>query len=98
MLGKRAQNAKHNEATMWLDLHSGGVGDDYKKHIVIHEFGHALGLGHEHQRSYFWKLIKPFVNVTKMKKYVNMTDWDSDSQFKTGKCAPYDPNSVMHYW
>ena len=103
-LGKRAQKAKYDEATMWLDLHSGEVGDNYKRHIVIHEFGHALGLGHEHQRSDFWKLIKPYVNITKMKKDLKVTDegfktnWDSDPQFKTGKCTPYDPNSIMHYW
>ena len=89
---------------MWLDLHTGGVGDDYKKHIVIHEFGHALGLGHEHQRSDFWKLIRPYVDITKMKKYLNVSNkgfeinWDSDSQFKTGKCTVYDPSSIMHYW
>ena len=89
---------------MWLDLHTGGVGDGYKKHIVIHEFGHALGLGHEHQQSDFWKLIRPYIDITKMKKYLNVSNkdfeinWDSDSQFKTGKCTAYDPSSIMHYW
>ena len=86
---------------MWLDLHSGGVGDDYKKHIVIHEFGHALGLGHEHQRSNFWNLIKPYVDIARMKKDLGASDkgfkayWDSDPQ--TGICTNYDPQSIMHY-
>ena len=89
---------------MWLDLHTGGVDDNHKKHIVIHEFGHALGLGHEHQRSDFWKHIKPYIDVTKMKKDLNMTkrgfktNWGSDSQFKSGQCTAYDPESIMHYW
>ena len=89
---------------MWLDLHTGGVGDDYKKYVVIHEFGHALGLGHEHQRSDFWNLIKPYANITRMKKDLRVSDegfevnWDSDSQFKTGKHTDYDPNSITHYW
>ena len=102
-VGKKALEAKHNEPTMWLDLHTGGVGDDYKKHIVIHEFGHALGLDHEHQRSDFWKVIKPYADVTKMKKDLNLTDkafksiWDSDHHFNTGKYTTYDPYSVMHY-
>ena len=89
---------------MWLDLHSGGVGDDYKKYIVIHEFGHALGLGHEHQYSDFWNLIKPYVDISKMKKDLELSDtsfqtiWGSDKQFKGGKHTAYDPHSIMHNW
>jgi hypothetical protein len=105
MMGKKATKAKYNQATMWLDLHlNGTVEDKYKKHLVVHEFGHALGLGHEHQRSDFWKLIKPYVDVAKMKKDLGVStkgfkvNWDSDSQFKTDKCTAYDPNSIMHYW
>lgn len=37
----------HSEATMWLDLGRGY--DEYKRYLVLHEFGHVLGLGHEHQ-------------------------------------------------
>ena len=104
IIGKRATKEKHNQPTMWLDLNV--LGDNYKKHLVIHEFGHALGLGHEHQRSDFWKHIRPYVDVAEMKKDLGLTNypeafrqnWDSDSQFKTGKCTAYDPYSIMHYW
>ena len=102
MIGKRATKEKYDQPTMWLDLNVSG--DNYKKHLVIHEFGHALGLGHEHQRSDFWKLIKPYVDIEEMKKDLKVTtkgfevNWDSDSQFKTGKCTAYDPYSIMHYW
>ena len=85
---------------MWLDLHTGGVGDDYKKHIVIHEFGHALGLGHEHQHSDFWKLIKPYVDVAKMNNDMGVCNdsfqaiWDSGQQSLGAKCTDYDPHSI----
>ena len=104
MIGKRATKAKYDQPTMWLDLNVSG--DNYKKHLVIHQFGHALGLGHEHQRSDFWKHIRPYVDITEMKKDLGLAkypeafskNWDSDSQFKTGKCTAYDPYSIMHYW
>lgn len=32
---------------MYLDLSRGY--DKYKRYVVLHEFGHALGLDHEHQ-------------------------------------------------
>jgi hypothetical protein len=68
MIGKRAAKERHDQPTMWLNL--GGLDDKYKKHSVVHEFGHALGLGHEHQRSDFWKCIEPYVDVAVMKKYL----------------------------
>ena len=107
LIGKRAESTKHDEATMWLDLlHIGCGGDNYKKHVVIHEFGHALGLGHEHQRSDFWKLIERYINIEEMKKDPGLsneplsfqTNWGSDQESIKGECTTYDPNSIMHYW
>lgn len=46
---------RHSEATTWLDLGRGH--DDYKRHLVLHEFGHMLGLGHEHQSPKAWYFI-----------------------------------------
>lgn len=90
---------------MWLDLHTGhGVTDTYKKHIVVHEFGHVLGLTHEHQRSDFWLQVKPYIDVEKMKKDLKVTekqfklDWDVDCNNLDGAQTDYDPRSIMHYW
>ena len=99
----RAQSVMKNQPTLWLDLHTGGITDFYKKHVVIHEFGHVLGLTHEHQRSDFWKLIKPYIDTDLMKRDLKVTekqfkiDWDIE-QDSAGTSTDYDPTSIMHYW
>jgi hypothetical protein len=102
VIGRKAVKRPQDKPTMWLNLYSQS-GDNYKKHIVIHEFGHALGLCHEHQRSNFWSLVEPYINVTKMKRELGLsetsfaTNWGA-SQFSGGLDVQYDPLSIMHSW
>ena len=67
---------------------------------MVHEFGHALGLGHEHQRSDFQVCIIPFLDDAKMRKRVTTRyrDWEVDVQLDIENASEYDPQSVMHYW
>ena len=86
-----------------MNLALNGLDLDFQKFLVIHEFGHALGLEHEHQRSEFWKVVSEFVDETKMKfdsrlKYDNF-DVDMDFVRRGDQLSSeYDPDSVMHYW
>ena len=99
VLGKRAQDYGPDQTTMWLNLSSGG--DDFKMYNVIHEFGHALGLGHEHQHSDFWKRVKPYIDVDAIKQEVGEKtfddNWGKDSEYNKKNANKYDPLSVMHY-
>ena len=102
-------NQYPNEATMHLSL-TKAWSDDLKRHYIIHEFGHALGLGHEHQRSKFWEFLLPFVNTTLM-KHDAVVGGDKNFKENWGEIAEsyyssdlgansgeYDPQSIMHYW
>ena len=61
-----AEGGDRKEATMQLSLR--GYHAELQESLVIHEFGHALGLEHEHQRSDFWKIIGKHLDLEEMKK------------------------------
>ncbi len=86
-----------DKATMFLHL---GYENRHIEHLVMHEFGHALGLGHEHQRDVLVDIIKKFLDEDKMKKYFGQHQYDEDVSTKNspGKSSEYDVNSIMHYW
>ena len=75
---------------------------DFQEYLVIHEFGHALGLKHEHQRSDFWEVASKFVDKAKMKGDPRMKTVNFDVDMAVlppgGQLSKYDPDSVMHYW
>ena len=96
-VGVDAELVDKSEPTMVLGFIKGR--SDYNKHIVIHEFGHALGMEHEHQRSMFWSVAKKFIDVDKMKKDERFNGEYLESSLQCGDGSDkYDPDSVMHYW
>jgi serralysin len=103
-IGNSAENVNTNKATMnfgWFDETTGEV--EFQR-VIWHEFGHALGLVHEHQspkgdinwnKQYLYKYYEkpPFEwnhNVVRdnIIKKYAITQTQSTA---------YDPDSIMHY-
>jgi hypothetical protein len=102
VIGNGALSVSKSTATMnlgWFDVET-----------VMHEFGHALGMIHEHQNSrgnnikwntdavYAWA-AKPPNNWDKQKAYDNIIkpyDTGSDSDMTNG--SNFDPQSIMLYF
>ena len=79
--------------------------NDYNKmHIILHEFGHALGLGHEHQHPEYIRVMEQFLDDgATMLCFKIPTVAVYDDQFKELKydlaeeSKDYDVDSIMHY-
>lgn len=84
----------------WFD---DGTSDAEFSRVVIHEFGHALGLIHEHQSpaaGIAWDKDKAY------QYYKSTQNWDKGQvdddvlrkyQASTTNFSVYDPTSIMHY-
>lgn len=95
-IGTDAQGVSPNKATInfgWVD-----------KRVVLHEFGHALGLVHEHQREdanmdwnfdfiYNWCLLTYGWN----KQQVNVNFFDVIARTESNHSAHVDRDSIMAY-
>ncbi|UWF50472.1 M12 family metallopeptidase [Pseudomonas sp. N3-W] len=99
-IGTDALNARPHHTTMTLGTdHT----SSYFKYTVIHEFGHALGLMHEHQhpdanipwnKEKTYTLYKLKFGWSKALVDANLFPADRQSQ---QSYTPYDRHSVMHY-
>ena len=109
MIGTDAKNFE-GEATFSLDL--AAADNDYREYTVLHEFGHVLGLGHEHQRSYIAGAVDKATVVDWLVRECHMDRSSADTKFYEdymcrcpfGAGAPeicvgtkIDPWSVMCY-
>ena len=103
-------NAFSGENTT-MQLNLSRCDPELQKSLVVHEFGHALGLKHEHQRSDFWEVLEKHLDIPKMKRSVSekysisseqekvASWWDNQWNAEPANSSDlaYDPLSIMHY-
>jgi hypothetical protein len=83
----------------------GNLSDDiiFRKTTILHEFGHMLGLGHEHQREdrpltlSNYKIIDSCVHEQKQSRNWCKENLNDINHSKVFIESLYDPESVMHY-
>ena len=91
-----------NKATMSLNFRN--MNKQEIRAMVIHQFGHALGLGHALMRPEDWADIEEYVDVEKMardshdedRKDVFESEW-TGKQLGADVLLNYDEKSVMQY-
>ncbi len=103
-------NVEKKDVTMVLDLSQ--YHPELQRAQVIHMFGHALWLEHEHQRpnSDFWNVVSQHIDMEKMKKDVTSVcpgndkgnSWFERCWMVKGKTADtsrseHDFQSIMHF-
>ncbi len=80
--------------------------------IVVHQFGHALGLEHEHQRPEFWNAVENHLDIERIRRDLKAVgykakggdppfeaDWYKRNHLgvSVNSLSDYDPKSIMHY-
>lgn len=87
-------------ASMTLPAVTGDVRAD--RRVVLHEFGHLLGLGHEHQNSRSGGIFEPKM-IDQMCRDFHLDEDDCSQQILgevsqyEATLSEYDEKSVMHY-
>jgi serralysin len=101
-IGTDAKNRLSSEETMNLGWIDNTKSEAQLKSVILHEFGHTLGLLHEHMNPMSnIKWNKPVVYAY----YLQYDGWDKDMVDKqvfdrysvTMTNKSYDPKSIMHY-
>ncbi len=102
-IGTVALGIPKNRKTMNFGWFNDNTSDESFRSTTMHEFGHALGLKHEHQSPaagicWDWDKVIPY--------YKNKNDWTEKrtrgnlkmlSNTNVGNYTAYDPLSIMHY-
>ena len=96
-MGASAQFYSKSEPTMFFDFTN--MTPNEINATILHNFGHALGLGHALMTSGEWTLLKEYVNPKKMVESLNLSQEAELQGFWTGEgaSANHDAQSIMRY-
>lgn len=103
MLGRQASYAPDHQATMNFGWFTDQTSDVEFRRTVLHEFGHALGLLHEHQNPTGGI---PWNEEAVYSFYGRTQGWDRQTTYQNviarqdhdeTQYSAYDRNSIMHY-
>ncbi|MCS7474884.1 M12 family metallopeptidase [Myroides odoratimimus] len=103
-LGTQALSIPSNEETMNFGWFDDSTSDAEFSRTVIHEFGHALGMIHEHQHPLTnipWDKNKVYAYYAGYPNYWSKNDVDNNlfATYSTTQTqySAYDTQSIMHY-
>lgn len=103
MLGSQSLRAPANRATMNFGWFDDSTPEEEFRRTVLHEFGHALGLLHEHQNPTGGI---PWDEEAVYAFYYQTQGWDRNTTYQNviarqdhseTQYSAYDANSIMHY-
>ena len=103
-IGTDANDHRGEQTMNFGDLDRNSTDYEYS-YYVLHEFGHAIGLGHEHlsplaninwdKQAVYQYYMGPPNNWTRAQVNSNIFDKYKPREVRN---TAYDPNSIMHYW
>lgn len=103
VIGKQALYVNADEATMNFGWFNDRTPEYEFQRTILHEFGHALGLLHEHQNPTGGI---PWNEQAVYNHYRNTQGWDAQTTYQNvilkasrneTQFSAYDPQSIMHY-
>lgn len=104
-LGTECLNVPKNKPTMFFGWVNEQESEESIRQVILHEFGHALGLAHEHQHhgvAISWdsaKVYKYYHDTQNPPWSKEQVDFNIFFRYdkNTTNYAKYDPTSIMHY-
>ena len=103
VVGQQARAAPANRATMNFGWFTDRTPEDEFRRTILHEFGHALGLLHEHQNptgGIPWDEAAVYDFYRRTQGWDRRTTYDNVMARRTSndtQFTRYDPASIMHY-